>query len=348
MKTSVLLGALLLVWASGAIAQQSQTDNSSISGLVYSDYYWMADHYDENVKGEHGFWFRRVYFTYDRQISDAFSARFRLEGNSAGDFNSSTNIIPEIKDLYLRWQSGQHQIEAGISSTPTFSLVDEVWGYRSVEKSPLDLLDFASSRDIGLSFKGELDREGRINYHLMIGNGNSNRSEFNKGKKLMIALSYELTENVVVEVYGDYEDRTENQARGTIQGFAGYQSEPFNAGVLFAHQTRYNMPAAVGEQAQDRGLEIASVFTNFQISESANGYLRLDKTFDPFSGLTDNDYFPISDLAAATILIAGVDLELAEDVSLMPNIESAFYAENDDGVSPGNTLIPRLTLHYDF
>lgn len=348
MKTSVLLGVLILVWTSGATAQQNQTDKGSISGLVYSDYYWMADHYDEDVKGEHGFWIRRVYFTYDRPINDAFSARFRLEGNSAGDFSSSTKIIPEIKDLYLRWKSGQHQIEAGISSTPTFSLVEDIWGYRSVEKSPLDLLDFASSRDLGLSFEGELDQEGRMNYHLMVGNGNSNRSEFNKGKKVMLALSYKLTENVVIELYGDYEDRTDNQARSTIQGFAGYQSEPFNAGILFAHQTRYNIPAGVAGQTQDRGLEIASVFSNFQISESANGFLRLDKTFDPFSGLTDNDYFPISDLSAATILIAGVDLELAEDVSLIPNLESAFYEENDNGVSPGNTLIPRLTVHYDF
>jgi hypothetical protein len=161
MKTSGLLGALLLLWASTTFAQSNLIKNGEFSGRVYSDYYWMAANHDPDLVGENGFWIRRVYFTYDQEISDAFSARFRLEGNSPGDFSTSAKISPVVKDLYLRWTRGQHQIEAGISSTPTFGLVEDVWGYRSVEKTPLDMQDFASSRDFGLSFEGELDQDGR-------------------------------------------------------------------------------------------------------------------------------------------------------------------------------------------
>ena len=349
MKTSGILGALLLIWATTTFAQSNQNKNGQISGVLFSDYYWVAANHDDNLVGENGFWFRRVYLTYDRQLTDSFPTRFRLEGSSPGDFNSSSKITPVIKDLYLRWQNEQHQIEAGISSTPTWGLVEDVWGYRSVEKSPLDLHGFASSRDIGLSFEGELDDAGRLDYHFMIGNGNSNKSEFNKGKKFMFSLAYQLTDHWVVEGYVDYNDNTGQQDSRTVQGFLGYQSDELNVGALFASQMRENATDFTTGNLTDLNLEIASVFANFTLSEKAGGFLRLDHTFDPIPGVDDNAYFPISNQAASTVLIAGLDFTLDHEIHLMPNIEAAFYNESElTGVTPDADLIPRLTLAYRF
>ncbi|MFH5832876.1 hypothetical protein [Halalkalibaculum sp. DA384] len=349
MKTSGLLGALLLVWASTTFAQSALTEKGEISGRVYSDYFWVASNHNNDLEGKNGFWIRRVYFTYDYQISEAFSGRFRLEGNSPGQFNTEAKITPVVKDLYLQWENDQHQILAGISPTPTFALVEDVWGYRSVEKSPLDLLKFASSRDFGIAFEGELDTDGRLNYHFMVGNGNSNSSETNPGKKFMLSLSYELTDHLVAEVYGDYNDQFENQDWFTLQGFLGYQSDSFNLGLLFAHQQRQNATQYSAGNEVDLSLEVASVFSNFTLSEKMQGFLRVDRTFDNINGVQNNDYFPISSQSASTILIAGLDFELDNNIHLMPNLEAAIYDESDlTGTTPGTDLIPRLTLAYNF
>lgn len=346
MKTSSLLAALLLVWASGTLAQSNQNHNGEFSGVVYSDYFWVAANHNNDFEGQNGFWIRRVYFTYDRELSDAFSARFRLEGSSPGDFTTEAKITPVIKDLYVRWSNDQHQVEVGITSTPTWGLVEDVWGYRSVEKSPLDLLDFSSSRDFGISAKGELDQEGRLNYHLMFANGSSNKSETNKGKKIMLSLGYELTEHLVVEGYADYSKNDNSNNWYTLQGFAGYQSDDFNLGLLYAHQARET--SIVGSNP-NIDLDIASIFTNFRLSETAKGFFRIDHTFNPVPGVQNNDYFPISNRAGSTILITGVDFDLSEEVHLMPNIEAASYQDPDDGgLKPDGDLIPRMTLSYSF
>ncbi|MDX1637790.1 MAG: porin [Balneolaceae bacterium] len=347
MKTSGIFGVLLLVWTSITVAQENSNSIGEFSGVIFSDYYWIAASHNNDIEGENGFWIRRVYFTYDKELGDSFSARFRLEGSSPGDFQSVSKISPVVKDLYLRWQNGQHQIEAGISSTPTWGLVEDVWGYRSVEKSPLDLQSFSSSRDFGLSFEGELDPEGRMNYHFMFGNGNSNKSENNRGKKFMLSLGYELSDHWVVEIYGDYSDNIRKQDWVTLQGFTGYQSDDLNFGFLFVHQHRKNQTAFTTGDRMDLNLQLASAFTNFTISPTTRGFFRVDHSFDPIRGVEDTDYFPLSNLAPSTIIIGGVDFDLGQNIHLMPNIETVFYEESDlTGITPESGVVPRLTLSY--
>ncbi|MDZ7680518.1 MAG: hypothetical protein U5J63_02120 [Fodinibius sp.] len=168
---------------------------------------------------------------------------------------------------------------AAISSTPTFGLTEDVWGYRSVEKPPQDLYDFGSSRDFGLSFQGTLGQGKDFSYHFFVGNGNSNRPDVNKGKKVMLALGYNITERLVVEGYADYNETADDpsaQDYYTGQVFAGYRSDNLNIGVLYSHQNR---EAAVG--GSDVGLDLVSVFANARLSEMVSGYLRADHLFDP-------------------------------------------------------------------
>jgi len=350
MKKTVSVCLILMVWVFASFSTSSaQSDDGSdigdISGLVFSDFYWMASHHNDNVEGNNGFWIRRVYLTYDRELSDAFSTRFRLEGSSSGDFFTDPKITPVVKDLYLKWENDRHEILAGISSTPTWGLVEDVWGYRSVEKTPLDLVDFGSSRDFGISVKGQLNDTGDLNYHFMFGNGNSNRAEDNFGKKAMLAVSYALTEEVVVELYGDWNDNQDNTDWLTFQTFIAYRTDALNAGLLYAHQKRNNAALLPGN---DLNLDLVSVFARYALDENIVGFFRLDHAFDPIPGVDDSDYLPISGLTEPTILIAGIDYSIESNVHLMPNLEAVFYANDDLGFNPGTDLIPRLTLYYRF
>lgn len=326
-----------------AVGQLSIGEKGTLSTLVFGDYYWIASNHNADLEGNNGFWIRRIYFTYDHQISDSFTGRFRLEMNSEGDFVSSSKLEPTVKDVYLKWANDNHSITAGISSTPTFGLMEDIWGYRSIEKSPQDLYDFGSSRDFGLSFKGNIGSADRLKYHFMVGNGNSNRSELNKGKKFMFALSYYLTENLVVQGYGDWNDKEGDTDSYTAQGLIGYQGDNFNLGGLYSYQVRENA-AATG----DFNLDLVSLFTNIRLSEQANFFARVDHLFDPNPTGPGNDYIPFSDQAESTFITGGIDVALEENVHLMPNIEAIVYGENELGIRPDTDLIPRLTLLFYF
>lgn len=344
MNRIALIGLLLLcLYAVPSSAQVSVGDKAELSGLVYSDYYWMAQHHNEEIEGNNGFWFRRVYATYDRDLSGSFSTRLRLEMNSAGDFESGNDMTPYIKDAYLKWENENHEILAGISGSPLFGLTEDIWGYRSVQKAPQDLYDFGSSRDFGIAFKGQLANEGALNYHFFIGNGNGNKPDVDKGKKVSLALAYNITEAFVIEGYGDFNSRTNNPDRYTAQLFGGYQSENLNLGLLYSYQYH---EGALG--AMPRNLDLVSVFTNFKINDKTKGYLRADHFFDGYRGGSDNSYIPFAEGVESTFLVAGLDVALTEQVYLMPNVESVIYGENILGNIPDIDIIPRMTLSWEF
>lgn len=172
-----------IVFMTFAICSVLYAQSGKISGYMFGDYYYVVANHNEELEDNNGFWFRRIYLTYDHGLSEDFAVRFRIEMNSAGDFSSQSKLTPVVKDAYLKWKHARHRILVGISSTPTWAVVEKVWGYRSVEKTPLDLQRFGSSRDFGLAIKGSLDQQQRWNYHFMFANGSSNGSENNKGKK---------------------------------------------------------------------------------------------------------------------------------------------------------------------
>lgn len=339
-RLTVLFFLLLGMISASANAQTSVGEKGTLSGLFFGDYYWFANHFDQNIEGNNGFWIRRVYLTYERDISDAFSARLRLEMAHEGDFQGS-DISPTVKDAYLKWQNEDHEIYAGISSTPTFDLTEDIWGYRSVEKSPLDLYDFGSSRDVGIAFKGSLAEADKMNYHLFVGNGNGEGADFNRGKKVMLALTSELTEQLVVQVYGDWDNSYEEGDTYTLQGLIGYRSDTFNFGALYAHQLRET-------SGLDLELDLISVFTNFALSEKLTGFLRADHLFDPYIGGDENAYLPFRPDIATTFLVGGVDIALHEDVSLMPNVEAILYGQNPLQLDSDADIIPRMTLMFEF
>jgi len=147
-----------------------------ISGLAFGDFFWMAANHDEALKDRNGFWFRRLYLTFDKAMTEQLDMRLRFEMNSAGNFTSDQRLEPFVKDAWARWKfTDQHQAYLGLSPTPSLNVVDEIWGYRFLEKSLLDLQRIEATRDLGVALKGSLGSGQKVRYHLMFGNGSSTR-----------------------------------------------------------------------------------------------------------------------------------------------------------------------------
>ncbi len=318
-----------------------------LSGLIYSDYYSVINHHIGDLKGKNGFWARRVYLAYDSKFAEKLSARVRLEMNSPGDFSTNQNLDPFVKDLYLNWSMNQnHSLIAGLSSTPTLGLVESVWGYRSVEKSPSDLHKFGSSRDFGIALQGQLGEGGNLKYHAMVGNGSGTGAETNKWKKFMLSLGWWFNDNMVVEVYGEYNRTGASTTQKAIHGFLGYVSENINAGAMYV--TQFNTLEVNGNSDQTETLDLVSAFTNFKLAQKWTAFLRTDHMFKANPRGPSIDYIPFSDQAKSTFLTYGVDFNPVPNLHVIPNFETVIYGDAPNGSSPTNDLIFRATLYYVF
>jgi len=332
-----------LAWVALLLAPATAVaGEGKVSGEAYADLYWVAENHDSALVDQNGAWFRRIYLTYDYKFDEEFSTRIRLEAASPGDFKSSDVMTTFIKDAYLKWQKSNQSILVGVQPTPTFGIIEDVWYYRSLERTAADLQRLASSRDLGLGFKGGVGPEQKIGYHVLFGNGSSTKAETDTKKKIMAALSYNFTKQLLVEVYGDYEDRVNDADRRTYQGYVAYRGDRFRAGALYMVQNRNT----VGEDVE---LRILSVGAAGAVSDRVWLVGRVDRNFDPNPEGAKITFIPFDPTAANTFVIAAVDFRVRETVSVMPNVEIVVYDEPEaGGPTPDTDVIPRLTFFFRF
>ena len=312
-----------------------------ISGYAFGDYYWAAANHDESLKDRNGFWFRRIYLNFDKAMAEQLDMRVRFEMNSAGDFTSNPKLEPFAKDVYLRWKfTDQHQTYLGLSSTPTWNVVDDFWSYRSVEKTVLDLQRMGASKDLGVAFRGSLGSEQKVRYHFMVGNGSSTRGETNKGRGTLASLGFYPNDSLILEFYSDYDQRPLQADRNTYQAFLGYKRDWGRFGTQYAHQKRK------GDSKVN--LDVLSFFGFVDVSPRVTLIGRYDRMFDPNPEGARIPYLPFDPTAKFHFFLAGIDWKVTEEFSLIPNLEVVRYDKREDGTRPASDVMPRVTFFYRF
>jgi len=336
-KCAVLAALTLAATAAPALAGEGK-----FSALLFGDAYWMAANHDSTIEDMNGLWIRRVNLTWDQKFSDAYSGRMRLEAAQPGDFKTVATIPAFVKDAWLKWQHNAQSALIGIQPTPTLPTYEDIWGYRAVEKVPVELQGMSTSRDGGIAAAGDFGAHKVVGYHVMVGNGAAVGAETNTKKKVMGALRVRPAAHVVLEGYGDYEDRINSGDRVTYFGFAGYQADHLHAGLQYAKQTRR-------ETGEDVDLRIVSGFVTGSVSEKLWLYGRVDRNMDPNPQGDSIAYLPFASVSSNTLFIGGLDFAVAEGVNLMPNIEVIKYDSPDGGgATPDTDVMARLTFQGKF
>lgn len=95
----IILVAVVLIILPNTVQAQG-----SIKGYMVGEYYSVLDHNNKDLKGMNGFWFRRIYFTFNNNLTDNISMRLRFEMNSES-FGSAT-LGAVVKDAYLSTKLG--------------------------------------------------------------------------------------------------------------------------------------------------------------------------------------------------------------------------------------------------
>ena len=301
-----------------------------MSGTAFIDYFYLLDEPSGDREGDNGFTFRRLYLTTDFDISEAFSARARLE---AGDSVVDKGATPFVKDLYLRWQvGGGHRLTFGLTSVPNFNLSEDVWGYRSLEQTLLDLAGIVSSRDVGVRADGPLLGDGTVRYAVMVGNGQGtvpDRADAvdTREKRVYGQLRFLPTEALVFTAGVDYAAQFDDgDDQLGFNGFAGYRGASVNAGVeAFWNRIRLDAgdPVATG----------VSIFGHVRVRPSWYAVARYDHVFD--DELVQETFF--DDFA-----LFGVAYQPVPEVRFIPNVVAMWDGEQD-----APTVTGRVTLELD-
>ena len=329
---------------------------------MFGDYYWYFDRHQDGisisdptpVEGQHGLWFRRIYFTYDFTYSEKLTTRFRLEANSNGEFTGG-DLNPYVKDAYLKWAySGKQALTLGIHPTITFDWLDGFWGLRHIEKTPADLYRLDSSRDFGFTFDGPTPIAG-LDYAVQFGNESGNGSETQEGKILRVEGRYERDSGLALEGFYSFGTRPDDEHRQTAQGIAGFRTTAARVGGQYLWQQRRSGLDDVPHQA-------IAVWSGFGVWEflpkKANLFLRADRVTGRLGdietglpGAEGIDYWLLSGQSPFTNWIFGGEWYLHPSVRLSPNLEMVRYEDDPDPINnPGRRQDAqfRLTFFWTF
>src|SRR5579872_2319455 len=176
------------------------------------------------------FQFRRVYLGYNYEISRKFVAEFLLAaeddwgggvvGQGNGDILQNNKFTPYLKLANIRWKNiwKNTDLVVGQAPTPTFAqgsalkeytrnsqTSEEVWGYRSVERTVTDIRR-TGSYDFGATLQGWFDNKGNYGYDVMVGNGTGDKAENDQYKWFYFNVYAKfMNKKLIVDLYQDYE-----------------------------------------------------------------------------------------------------------------------------------------------
>lgn len=303
-KAFVTISVVYFILLLSNMYSQEILDKGRFSGFMFGDYYYNILR-DENVaslpfanfkdpQDQNGFEFRRIYFTYDYQISPDFNSRFRVE---VEQFSLLTNnkISAFVKDAFLQWKDIFQRVDLifGIQPTPTFDISEYVWENRHLEMTIIDLYGFISSRDFGISLKGKIDGNGTFNYHFMFGNGSGNRPETDRYKTLYLNFLYKPNSNIYLNMsyYRKYQRPIQNKY--FISQILKKDEDLFSIFYSYKHRQRFkigfegfynfvrnNFDDSLTKSYYNRNMLGLSFFAIFYLSNKFNFVARYDY-FDP-------------------------------------------------------------------
>lgn len=337
----------LLVCGNSVLSQDNtESSNGKLGGYMFGDYFYNAQHSDSAREDLNGFQFRRIYVTYDYAMSDAFSSRFRLEGDQKANA-SNGKIGVFVKDAYLKWKNVFEGSDAliGISPTPAKVASERIWGYRSLEKTITDLHGIVSSRDIGVDLKGKIDKRGMVNYWLKIGNNSGNRPETDKFKRYYGLLHLKLNSRIEITTYADFASRAvrfdsfdgRSKSNDAFVGaaFAGYtEKDQYSLGLEGFYRTiQNNFRKSQTEALENEGAFGVSAFAWIALVEEVRLVGRYD-LFDPNTEVDDDK---------SSLIIGALDYMPTGKVHLMPNVYIQTYQADIK-----TDVVARFSFYYLF
>ncbi len=257
----------------------------------------------------------------------------------------------------MRWKNAFAQTDFyfGIQPTPAYEISEAAWGFRSLEKTIMDLRGIVPSRDAAVSLKGKLDSAGKYNYWVEAGNGSGNRPESDKFKRGYFHFQWKPTAKFQLTAYQDIIGRPEivdpNNAAATLSNNAS--TTGFFAG--YATPDKYSLGFEAFWQRTQNGTKLGTVAPFTVDNKTSAGYSTWGwYSFTPRIGVVGRwDYFDPNTNSAVegdvrNLFLGSLFIKPIKNVYIMPNVEAESYQKVPGGPSFKTSVTPRITLYYVF
>jgi hypothetical protein len=304
------------------------------------------------------FQIRRMYLGYDYQFAPNLGAYVVLANEQNVDGNGKNTTY--LKYAFVKWSNifknadlilGQYQTCSFASAFGT----EPLWGYRSVERTILDMHNIDGSTDLGASLQGKLWAKKNstdtlkplfIGYTVQVGNNNSatpNASNFKKVRANLFVTC--MNQKLTFGLYGDYQNQQFSPYHiynATAKAYVSYATEAFRIGFEIFEQTNLNSDIYKVYNADTKKFDLGDTSTGRQMGWSVfasariiphklNVFARYDM-YTPDTKFNDNNvYTSVAsgikgvNMSSATFytqkfITAGFDWTPNARLHIMPNI----------------------------
>lgn len=334
MSRGRLLAALLMMAGSLPLAAPARGASPRVSGMVFADAQDQL-HGTAVPADSSSFRFRRVQLTVDHDLDSVFAARVQLEADD-NELTSKGRTATYLKQVWLRWShlGRAGDLYMGLAPTPTWSVAEGLWGYRSLEKTVLDLQGLGFATDMGVALQQAATATHPLGWHVMLSNGNGQKPENSAGKKFALSLPYRVGD-VIVEASGDYDDERGAADRWTTKALVGWQHGDDAAAIELFRRVNARAGAALAD-VEPQGM---SVYGHHALNPHWRAVARVDLT-DP-DGNNDNAGY------REAYFIAALDVMPQANVHIMPNVLVRTYSAKASALADRKADVSlRVTLHW--
>ena len=334
------------------LAHGQVTPSGKLWGLSFGDY-TVKVHADSLKRGNtqysgipknfSSFDIRRLYLGYDYTFNEKFAAELLLSHEGNTDANGNRTLF--IKAANLRWKNIYKYADllAGQMSTPTYSLMEKIWGYRSIEKTIADMRRIGISNDVGIALRGRFDSAGAIGYNLMIGNGTGPKPENDLFKKFYVNFYSKLFhQQLVIDINADYErmqNTPDSKNKSTLKLGLAWQQSNYTIGAEAFTQLQKNYIAAkrnssLSDENLDDDATGFSLFAKATIKkDKINLFARYDN-YNPDSRF-NNEFIYSGNYSSYREIFstAGIDITPYKNIHIMPNLWYNHYHDKKNNAS---------------
>lgn len=343
---------------------QQVSNQDKLSITMFGDYYYnlqrdtlsttLNNAVFNDANNLNGFKYRRLYFTYNHNFDNRFSAKIGFDSDQESN-TSNGKFGFFVKDASLTWDSifGQISLAFGLINIPTFSISENWWGHRFLEKTITDLRKYESTRDMGIALKGSF-AQNKIFYSAMLGNNSGSKLEIDRFKSLYGLLGYNPSNYFVISLSYTYHFLNKgldlydtispmnwlNKDKSLWTFFIGYQKEnKCSTGIeLFYFLQKHALNT--GSHFENYGSYGATFYLTYQLNKKFSFTGRVDY-FEPNNHTLSTHDFRLFGLIACNV-------QINNSIIISPNILSEFYEKMLNGTQIKPAITPRITFYWKY
>lgn len=301
----------LMMMGMSAKAQNSETEFIPHGQPVVTLFEHVGIGYnpDQKVWNHKGFELERAYFGYKYFFSPEWQATVIFDA-SEGNGNGIEHAF--VKNAFVRYNSNNLQITAGMIPTEQGLKAEGCWGYRYVAKAFYDMNGWGASADLGMQVKYRFTPWMSIDAMMLNGEGFKN-VQMDNHFLYTVGLDVTPIENLDIRLYADNKTCDSDTGRASQQNislFAGYNHQYFRIGAEYNIQLN-------NSNVKDHNMSGFSAFATYKASPKINVFARYD--YGTSETLIENDTWNYKN--DGEMMMLGMEWKINKLISLAPAIQ---------------------------